>query len=89
MRLLTSAIVALTLIAPATLQAQEATTKKSTSKTQLKPQTRPVKERVKVDPSTIEVDDGDSIIITWPTGDKETVRILGIDSPEGTRPNRY
>ena len=28
------------------------------------------------------IDDGDSVFIRWPGGDDETVRILGIDSPE-------
>jgi endonuclease YncB( thermonuclease family) len=28
------------------------------------------------------VDDGDTVVIRWPGGDVETVRILGIDAPE-------
>ena len=28
------------------------------------------------------IDDGDSVVIRWPGGDIETVRILGIDTPE-------
>jgi endonuclease YncB( thermonuclease family) len=81
MRALILVFVGLVLLAPSIGHAQTST-KKSTSKTQLKPQTRAIKERVKVDPKTIEIDDGDSIVIAWPDGDKEIVRILGIDSPE-------
>jgi micrococcal nuclease len=46
------------------------------------PQTRPHSVRVPVDPSRIQVDDGDTVVIRWPQGDLETVRILGIDTPE-------
>jgi endonuclease YncB( thermonuclease family) len=35
-----------------------------------------------VDPGAIDVDDGDSVMIRWGKDDVETVRILGIDSPE-------
>jgi endonuclease YncB( thermonuclease family) len=37
---------------------------------------------VAVDTRTIEIDDGDTVIIRWPREDVETVRILGIDTPE-------
>ncbi len=37
---------------------------------------------VAVDPASILVDDGDTVEIAWSRNDKETVRILGIDSPE-------
>ncbi|MDR3620815.1 MAG: thermonuclease family protein [Paludisphaera borealis] len=47
-----------------------------------KPQVRPNGQAVAVDPSIIVVDDGDTVVIRWPGGDVETVRILGIDSPE-------
>ena len=33
-------------------------------------------------PSSVTIDDGDSVVIHWPGGDVETVRILGIDTPE-------
>ncbi len=46
------------------------------------PQTRPHSMRVPVDPARIEVDDGDTVVIRWSKGDLETVRILGIDTPE-------
>ncbi len=52
------------------------------ARTPPKSQTRPANEKVKVDPATITVDDGDSVVIKWPGGDEEIVRILGIDSPE-------
>jgi endonuclease YncB( thermonuclease family) len=32
------------------------------------------------------VDDGDSVVIRWGPGDEETVRILGIDTPETRHP---
>jgi micrococcal nuclease len=47
-----------------------------------KPQPRPHGARVAVDPGRIEVDDGDSLMIHWGKDDVETVRILGIDTPE-------
>ncbi len=47
-----------------------------------KPQPRPNGTRVPVDPATIEIDDGDSLLIRWSKADLETVRILGIDTPE-------
>src|SRR6267378_7711511 len=47
-----------------------------------KPQPRPHGTRVPVDPAVIEIDDGDSLLIRWSKADLETVRILGIDTPE-------
>lgn len=47
-----------------------------------KPQPRPNGERLKVDPAKISVDDGDTVVIHWSETDAETVRILGIDTPE-------
>lgn len=38
--------------------------------------------RVVVDPSTVSVDDGDTVVIRWGPKEEETVRILGIDTPE-------
>jgi micrococcal nuclease len=46
------------------------------------PQPRPHGSRVIVNPRTIEVDDGDTVVIRWPGDAMETVRILGIDTPE-------
>jgi len=46
------------------------------------PQARPHSMRVPVDPARIEVDDGDTVAIRWSKEDRETVRILGIDTPE-------
>jgi endonuclease YncB( thermonuclease family) len=45
-------------------------------------QTRPSLERVTVDPALVEVGDGDTVVIDWGDGDRERVRILGIDTPE-------
>jgi endonuclease YncB( thermonuclease family) len=47
-----------------------------------KPQPRPYGQRVPVDPARIRVDDGDTVNIGWSKDDTETVRILGIDTPE-------
>jgi endonuclease YncB( thermonuclease family) len=47
-----------------------------------KPQPRPHGLRAPVDPSRIQVDDGDTVVIRWSKDDLETVRILGIDTPE-------
>jgi micrococcal nuclease len=47
-----------------------------------KPQTRPHSTRVAVDPARIVVDDGDTVVIRWSRDDLETVRVLGIDTPE-------
>jgi micrococcal nuclease len=47
------------------------------------PQPRPHGTRVAVDPSLLTVDDGDTVVIRWSGGsDVETIRILGIDTPE-------
>lgn len=46
------------------------------------PQPRPHSMRVPVDPSRIQVDDGDTVVIGWSKDDHEIVRILGIDTPE-------
>jgi len=47
-----------------------------------KPQTRAHSTRVPVDPARILVDDGDTVVIRWSGNDLETVRVLGIDTPE-------
>jgi len=45
-------------------------------------QNRPSKVRVEVPLTAVSVDDGDTFEITWGDGDHETVRLLGIDTPE-------
>jgi micrococcal nuclease len=50
-----------------------------------KAQPRPNGSRVKVDPATVVVEDGDTVVIRWPGADAEIVRILGIDTPETRR----
>jgi endonuclease YncB( thermonuclease family) len=47
-----------------------------------KPQPRPHGIRVPVDPARVQVDDGDTIVVRWSKDESETVRILGIDTPE-------
>jgi len=46
------------------------------------PQDRPSMTRVDVPLQMIDMDDGDTIVIHWSESDIETVRILGIDTPE-------
>lgn len=45
-------------------------------------QPRPYGSRVDVPLDRVEIDDGDTINIRWDGGDREIVRILGIDTPE-------
>ena len=45
-------------------------------------QPRPHSVRVAVPVAAVRVDDGDTIVIAWGEDQKETVRILGIDTPE-------
>ncbi len=45
-------------------------------------QERPAGARVAVPPEKVEIDDGDTVTLLWGEGDRETVRILGIDAPE-------
>lgn len=51
-----------------------------------KPQTRPSGSRIAVEPSSVRVDDGDTAVIQWGAADAETVRFLGIDTPETRHP---
>lgn len=46
------------------------------------PQERPSKVRIDVPIDKISIDDGDTADIAWSATDTETVRILGIDTPE-------
>ena len=46
------------------------------------PQPRPSGVRVAVAPKLVSVDDGDTVTIRWSANDLETVRLLGIDTPE-------
>ncbi|HYM80337.1 MAG TPA: thermonuclease family protein [Candidatus Limnocylindria bacterium] len=47
-----------------------------------RPQPRPHGSKVTVAPEQVEVDDGDTAVIRWSASDAETVRFLGIDTPE-------
>lgn len=51
-----------------------------------RPQPRPHGTRVAVDPALVEVDDGDTVHVRWERGDVETVRMLGVDTPETRHP---
>jgi endonuclease YncB( thermonuclease family) len=46
------------------------------------PQPRPHGTRVAVDAARVTVDDGDTVVVRWSKDDSETIRILGIDTPE-------
>lgn len=46
------------------------------------PQPRPHGVHVSVPVDAVRVDDGDTIVIAWGTAEAETVRILGMDTPE-------
>ena len=45
-------------------------------------QTRLSLERIPVPTDRIRVSDGDTMVIDWKDGDRERVRVLGIDTPE-------
>lgn len=53
----------------------------------LPPQSRPHSTRVAVEPAQVVVDDGDTVVIRWRVDDHETVRLLGIDTPETRHPD--
>jgi endonuclease YncB( thermonuclease family) len=82
-------IAALTLaaaLAPVAVLAQVAAPpraqRRSEPRPEPKPQPRPHGVRVPVDPARIQVDDGDTVGVRWSNDDLETVRILGVDTPE-------
>ena len=77
------AVVMVAVCGLATTRAQQAQTKEQAPAA--KPQPRPFGQRVKVDPATIKVEDGDGVVIRWGDKGDEIVRILGIDTPEVRR----
>jgi micrococcal nuclease len=83
-----SIVVALSLLfaAPAAL-AQTAPAAPAQGRQEARPQSRPSGSKVPVDVKKIIVDDGDTIEILWGEGDREVIRILGIDTPEITHPD--
>ncbi len=54
-----------------------------------KPQPRPARVMVEVPPESLRVTDGDTMVIDWPGGDRERVRVLGIDTPEVAHDNHF
>jgi endonuclease YncB( thermonuclease family) len=80
--LLASSTVALAFARPQDSKPAAGNAPAAKTKAPLPPQPRPHGQRVGVDPALIRVDDGDTVEIAWPGADAETVRILGIDSPE-------
>jgi endonuclease YncB( thermonuclease family) len=82
----TAAILTLALaLAPAALPAQQPP-RGAENRPDPKPQPRAHGQRVAVDPGRVQVDDGDTVVIRWSKDDLETVRILGIDTPETRHP---
>lgn len=65
-----------------TPSARRDSTRAESARTPRRPQTRAHGTRVNVDPSKVTVDDGDTAVIEWSATDRETVRFLGIDTPE-------
>lgn len=84
-RTLSACLLALALLVPHALAQTPATpptTAPATPRPERKPQPRPHGARVVVPADKVRVDDGDTIDIRWGENDRETVRILGIDTPE-------
>jgi micrococcal nuclease len=80
------AVVLAAALAPAAVLAQPAAPRPGEPRPEPKPQTRPHSLRVPVDPTLVQVDDGDTVVVRWSKDDVETVRILGIDTPETRHP---
>lgn len=70
------------LTAPAQAVAPQAAPRSREPRPAPSPQPRPHGTRVAVDPARVVVDDGDTVVVRWSKDDAETVRILGIDTPE-------
>jgi endonuclease YncB( thermonuclease family) len=85
-RMTTSAFVALAL-APLVMGQARPENARAQERNQPPPkaQSRPHGQRVRVDPASVTVEDGDTVIIHWSETDGEIVRILGIDTPETRR----
>ena len=73
---------ALLFAAPAVAQPPSSTSPPAERRSERRPQTRPSGTRVPVPADKLTVDDGDTAIIRWSAADAETVRFLGIDTPE-------
>jgi len=78
-------LLALILAAPAL--AQTTPSAPSQGQREMKTQPRAHGQRVAVDLDKIVVDDGDTVDINWGPGDREIIRILGIDTPEIAHPD--
>jgi micrococcal nuclease len=81
---LISAALLIGLVLPAVVVAQVTPAPRAAEepRTAPKAQPRPIGARVPVDPARLLVDDGDTVVVRWSKDDLETVRILGIDTPE-------
>jgi endonuclease YncB( thermonuclease family) len=82
-RLLPVRAAALVLLLFASVAAAQApATPPAAGRAERKPQTRTAGQRIEVEPSKVTVDDGDTAVIQWSATEAETVRFLGIDTPE-------
>jgi endonuclease YncB( thermonuclease family) len=85
-RMIPALTLAVALLPPAALaqavSARRPATRAGEPRPESKAQPRPHSMRVPVDPARVRVDDGDTVVIRWSKDDLETVRILGIDTPE-------
>ena len=68
--------------APALAQTSPPPDRSSAPRAERKPQARPSGSKIEVDPSKVDVDDGDTAVIHSSATDAETIRFLGIDTPE-------
>lgn len=73
----------LVLVSPSAWAQQPSTPERPAgTRSERRAQPRAHEGRVEVDPSKVDVDDGDTAVIHWSAADAETVRFLGIDTPE-------
>ncbi len=75
-------VFALFVALPAVAQTPAATSPPAERRSTSRPQSRPSGTRIAVPADQVTVDDGDTAIIQWSAADAETVRFLGIDTPE-------
>jgi endonuclease YncB( thermonuclease family) len=80
------ALIAITvaIVPPATAQTQTTPQQERSERT---PQSRAHGKRIAVDPAKVRVSDGDTVELDWGAEGRETVRIIGIDTPEIAHPD--
>lgn len=82
-----SLAIAVALVSPAVAQQQQQQQNAPQQRREPAPQPRTHDKRVEVDPSKVWVDDGDTVNLDWGADGHETIRILGIDTPEIAHPD--